>query len=187
MPLLQIVIVSTRPTRKGPAVAAWFEQQARALEGFDIEMVDLAEVGLPVFDEPEHPRLGKYVHPHTIRWSETVARADAFVFVSPEYNHSTPPSLLNAFTYLSSEWAYKPAAFVSYGGISGGLRAQQDTKLTMTALRMVPIAEAVCIPMFTTRLDAEGRFVSDERLDASAQGMLKELARWTAALRQLRG
>jgi NAD(P)H-dependent FMN reductase len=186
MPRLQIVIVSTRPTRKGPAVASWFEQQARAFGAFDVEVVDLAEVALPMFDEPEHPRLRKYQHAHTRAWSEIVSRGDAYVFVTPEYNFSPPPSLINAVDYFVHEWAYKPAAFVSYGGISGGLRGVQATKLLLTSLKIVPIVEAVTIPMFASRLNADGVFTSDEPLDAAARTLLTELARWESALRVLR-
>lgn len=186
MPRLQIIVVSTRPGRKGPVVAQWFEQQARAHGAFDVEVVDLAEVALPMFDEPEHPRLRKYHHAHTRAWSEIVARGDAYVFVSPEYNYSTPPSLLNALDYLVHEWAYKPAGFVTYGGISGGLRAAQASRLAVSSFRIVPILEAVMIPMFATRIGADGRFTSDELLDTSAATMLTELGRWESALRVLR-
>ena len=186
MPLLQIITVSTRPSRKGPAVAAWFSSVARAHGEFEVEDVDLAAVNLPVFDEPEHPRFGKYQHEHTRRWSDIVSRGDAFVFVTPEYNFATPPSLVNALDYLFKEWAYKPAAFVSYGGISGGLRAVQMTKPILTALNMMPIVPAVTLPMFSSRLDASGVFTSEESLDTSARTVLSELARWEAALRTLR-
>jgi NAD(P)H-dependent FMN reductase len=143
MPRLQIFIVSTRPARKGTVVAGWFEQQARHHGKFDVEMVDLAQVNLPMMDEPEHPRLRKYQHEHTRAWSARVEQADAFVFVTPEYNFSTPPSLVNALDYLVVEWAYKPVGFVSYGGVSAGLRSVQMTKLLVTALKMMPMAEAV--------------------------------------------
>lgn len=186
MPCLQAVVVSTRQARKGPAVASWFEQQARGHGAFDVEVVDLAEVALPLVDEPEHPRLRKYQHAHTRAWSEIVARGDAYVFVTPEYNHAPPPSLLNALDYLLHEWAYKPVGLVSYGGISGGLRGVQSIKPVLSGLRMVPIVESVVVPMFTTRFDASGAFTSDDKLDASARAMLTELARWEAALRVLR-
>ncbi len=186
MPVLQIVTVSTRQGRKGPAVAAWFEQQARAHGAFDVEVVDLAAMALPIFDEPQHPRLRKYQHAHTKQWSEIVARGDAYVFVTPEYNHGTPPSLLNALDYLVHEWAYKPAGFVSYGGISGGLRGVQALKPVLSSLKMVPIVEAVVIPMFAARIDGAGTFSPEAGLDAAAVTMLDEIARWERVLRQLR-
>src|SRR5262245_20375897 len=116
---LHVVIVSTRPGRGGPAVARWFVEQASSHGAFQMKLVDLAEVNLPLLDEPSHPRLRDYKHEHTKKWSATVAEADAFVFVTPEYNYSAPASLINALDYLFHEWAYKPAGFVSYGGVSG--------------------------------------------------------------------
>ena len=106
-PVLQVIVASTRPGRKGIAVAEWVQQVARLHGCFDVELVDLAEINLPVFDEPHHPRLQQYTKPHTKQWSETVERADAFVFVFPEYNHSFPASLKNALDFLSVEWADK--------------------------------------------------------------------------------
>lgn len=182
---LGIIVVSTRPTRKGPAVAAWFEGQARAHGGFEIDVLDLAEIDLPLFDEPEHPRLRKYRHDHTKAWSARIDRADAFVFVTPEYNFSSPPSLVNAIDYLMQEWAYKPVGFVSYGGTSGGLRGVEMTKQMMTALKMVPLPEAVSVPMFTDYLE-DGVFKGTERHERAAAAMLHELGRWARALQVLR-
>lgn len=186
MPVLQIVTVSTRPGRKGPAIAAWFSALARAHGAFEVEDIDLADLRLPVFDEPEHPRLGRYQHEHTKQWSRIVTRGDAFVFVTPEYNFAVPPSLVNALDFLFHEWAYKPAAFVSYGGVSGGLRGVQMAKQILTSLNMMPIVPAVALPMFAARLDASGAFTSEASLDTSARAVLTELARWEGALRTLR-
>jgi NAD(P)H-dependent FMN reductase len=187
MPLLQILTVSTRPGRKGPAVAAWFERQARLHDKFAIETVDLAELRLPLFDEPEHPRLRKYQHEHTKRWSAQVDRADAFVFVTPEYNFATPPSLVNALDYLSLEWACKPVGFVSYGGASGGLRSVQMTKQIVTALKMMPMAEGVSIPFVARLIDAETGTLDPGAPQAKAAAiMLDEILRWAEALRVLR-
>ncbi|OAA26822.1 putative flavoprotein [Frankia sp. EI5c] len=174
-PLLQIIVASTRPTRVGAGVGAWIADLARAQGGFDVEVVDLAEVNLPIFDEPNHPTTGNYVHEHTKAWSATVARAQAFVIVTPEYNHSFPASLKNALDYLSREWRYKAVGFVSYGGISAGLRAVGQLKPVVGALRLVPVTDAVSVPFVATRMDASGAFRSDETLDASAKKMLDEL------------
>jgi NAD(P)H-dependent FMN reductase len=186
MPHLQVFLVSTRKGRKGDAVARWFEERARAHGGFDVELVDLAEVNLPLFDEPEHPRLQRYQHEHTKRWSERVSRADAFVFVTPEYNYCAPPSLVNALDYLVHEWAYKPVGFVSYGGVSGGTRSAQMAKLLVTSLKMMPIPEAVSLPFFARMFAADGSFAPDEVQHTAAAAMLDELKRWTAALQTLR-
>src|SRR5580704_17667155 len=122
---LHVVIVSTRPGRAGLPVGRWFVGRAKEHGGFEIMFVDLKEVNLPLLDEPKHPRLRQYEHEHTKAWSAIVDGADAFVFVIPEYNFSVPAPFVNAVDYLSAEWAYKPASFVSYGGMSGGTRSVQ--------------------------------------------------------------
>ena len=185
MPQLKIMIASTRPGRVGPTVAQWFYEYAVKHGGFDVELVDLAEADLPLLDEAEHPRLKKYEHEHTKAWSRKIDSADAFVFVTPEYNFGSPPALVNALNYLYSEWNYKPAGFVSYGGISGGLRSVQMTKSILTTLKVVPLVEAVAIPFFTQFID-EGVFRAQEIHERSAAGMLDELLRWSNALAPMR-
>ncbi len=187
MPKLEVIIASTRPGRQGLAVGRWFAEFAAGHGAFEVELVDLAEVGLPLLDESAHPRLQQYTQDHTKRWSEKVASADAFVFVTPEYNYGSPPSLLNALDYLVHEWAYKPAGFVSYGGISGGLRSVQMTKSVVTALKMMPMAEAVTVPFFTKFITETGEFAAEDVHERSADAMLTELARWTEAMKTLRG
>ncbi len=186
MSKLQVVTASTRPGRQGPAVARWFMDAAGRHGAFDVELVDLAEVNLPLLDEPNHPRLKKYEHAHTIAWSEKVDSADAFVFVTPEYNYSSPPALINALNYLYQEWNYKPAGFVSYGGVSGGLRSVQMTKNMITTLKMMPMVEAVSIPFFSKFIGGSGDFVAEDIHERSAAELLTELARWTEALKTLR-
>lgn len=187
MPTLQIVVASTRPGRKGPAIGAWIQEIAGAHGTFDVQFVDLAEVSLPLLDEPAHPRLRQYTHEHTKRWSALVDSADAFVFVMPEYNFGVPAPLVNALDYLYHEWAYKPVGFLSYGGQSGGMRAVQMAKLLVTALRMMPVPEAVAVPHFTQHFDEAGVFTGTERMVKAAQAMLDELRRWSDALQPLRG
>jgi NAD(P)H-dependent FMN reductase len=168
-------------------VAKWFHEYAVRHGKFETELIDLAEVNLPLVDEPNHPRLKKYQHAHTKAWSATIARGDAYVFVTPEYNYSVPPSLINALDYLYEEWAYKPAAFVSYGGISGGLRSVQMAKLTAITLRMMPIPEGVPVPLFAQAIDKEaGTFKANELHEKSANTMLNELLRWADALKPMR-
>ena len=182
---LHVLICSTRPGRVGEAVARWFHEQALTHGGFEAELVDLAAFNLPVFDEPHHPRQQQYVHEHTKRWSASVGAADAFVFVTPEYNYGPPPSLLNALDYLVQEWAYKPVGFVSYGGISGGMRAVQMTKLTVTTLKMMPMLEAVAVPMVSQRVQG-GPFQGDDTLAAAARTVLDELLKWARAMKPMR-
>ena len=186
-PLLQVIVASTRPQRKGRAVADWFFPIAERHAGFEAELVDLAEVDLPLFDEPEHPRLRRYKHEHTKRWSAIVERASAFVVVSPEYDYGPPASIVNALQYLVHEWTYKPMGFVSYGGVSAGTRSMEVLKQYVSALKMVPLVEAVSIPFFTKHIDEKtGEFDPGEVQTKAAKVMLDELVRWERALRQLR-
>jgi len=183
---LHVVISSTRPGRVGPSVAQWFNGFAAAHGGFEAVLVDLASFNLPVFDEPEHPRLRKYQHAHTRAWSESTRQADAFVFVMPEYNYGPPPSLVNALNYLVVEWGYAPVGLVTYGGLSGGLRSAQAVKPLLTALRMMPLPDGVAIPFVTQHLDANRAFTATDQHQHSAKTLLDELARWTDALAPLR-
>lgn len=183
---LHIVICSTRPGRLGPSVARWFYDFARQHSGFDTELVDLADFNLPVYDEPVHPRMQQYEHEHTKRWSKSVAAADAYVFVTPEYNYSPPPSLVNALDFVYKEWNYKPCGFVGYGGVSGGLRAVQMERLHVTTLKMMPMVEGVVVHNVASRIDESGSFESSESIDRSAQVLLDELLRWAEALKPMR-
>jgi len=184
---LEILVTSTREGRGGLAVGQWFETFAKRRAGFATELVDLASVGLPHLDEPNHPMQRRYERPHTKAWSEQIAAADAFVFVVPEYNHGMPPALLNALDFLYQEWNYKPAAFVSYGGVSGGVRSVQMAKPVLTALKMMPIPEGVAVPFYTKHVSETGVFDPGDTLDKSAATTLDELARWAKALATMRG
>lgn len=187
MPLkLHVIVCSTRPGRVGPSVARWFEGFARRHGKFEAALVDLADFHLPVYDEPVHPRMQQYQHEHTKRWSESVAAADAYVFVTPEYNYSPPPSLVNALDFVYLEWNYKPCGFVSYGGVSGGVRAAQMEKLHVCTLKMMPMVEGVTIPSVATHIDDSGNFGSNELIDTSAKALLDELLRWAEALKPMR-
>ncbi len=112
--------------------------------------------------------------------------ADAFAFVMPEYNFGFTAPLKNALDYLSQEWHYKPVGFVSYGGVSGGTRAVQMVKQVVTALKMMPVPDAVTIP-FVAQWMADGKFQPNSPLREAATTMLNELHRWEEALRPLRG
>jgi NAD(P)H-dependent FMN reductase len=185
MPNLTIIIASTRPGRAGLPIGEWFADRARAHRGFDVRVADLAAVGLPMYDEPEHPRLRRYHNAHTKRWSATVDAADAFVFVTPEYNHGYPASLKNAIDYLYHEWNFKPAGFVSYGGIAAGTRAVEQIRQVIAAVRLLPVADAVHIPFHPQFLE-DGRLRSNEIMDQAADAMLDELLFSETALRALR-
>jgi NAD(P)H-dependent FMN reductase len=183
---LQTIICSTRPGRVGPAVGRWFNEFANQQGQFETTLVDVADFNLPVFDEPNHPAMQEYEHEHTLNWSKTVAQADAYVFVIPEYNYCPPPSFFNAVNYLYREWNYKPCAFVSYGGASGGIRSAQVAKQLVTTVRMMPMVEGVMVQMPWEHFDDEKQFQALDLHTDSASSMLDEMKKWATALKTMR-
>jgi NAD(P)H-dependent FMN reductase len=185
MPILTVIVGSIRPGRAGQPIAQWFIDRARSHGGFDIDVADLAEIRLPLMEEPNHPKLRQYTLRHTHDWSARIDRADAIVFVTPEYNYGYPATIKNAIDYLHQEWQDKAAGFVSYGGVAAGTRAVQQLKQVITTLKMLPVFESVNIP-FHTQFIRDGRFYPNDILEQAVTDMLDELARLDGVLRPLR-
>ncbi|MGA2011792.1 MAG: NAD(P)H-dependent oxidoreductase [Solirubrobacteraceae bacterium] len=186
MPTLLVITASTRPGRVGPAVADWFIGRVAAHGGFEAQHADLAQLDLPMLDEPAHPRLHRYTKDHTRAWSATVDAADAVVMVTAEYNYGYPAPLKSAIDYLNHEWRHKPVGFVSYGGVAAGTRAVQQLKQVVGALSLVAVTPSVNIPFITQFLDDDGAVVANDVMAAAAADMLDELIRVQAALAPLR-
>ena len=180
---LHIIIASTRPGRAGGPIGQWFADQCRADGRFAVAVTDLAELALPMLDEPRLPRTRQYSHKHTRSWSRAVDAADCFAFVMPEYNHGFSAPLKNAIDYLHEEWARKAVGFVSYGGLSGGMRAVQMLKPVLTCLRMVPVTDQVALANYAQYL-RDGRFEPGSDAELACRTMLDELHFMTAALRR---
>jgi NAD(P)H-dependent FMN reductase len=186
-PTLLIVIASVRQGRRGGAVGNWIYDLAVANGAFDVSLIDLRKLDLPLSDEPHHPKQGHYLHQHTRDWSSQVAAADAFVFVTPEYNHGLAAPLKNAIDYLHAEWQCKPVSFVSYGGAAGGTRAVQMLKQVVLSLRMLPAYQGVAISAIADRVHEDAdRFEADQALAGAAERMLTELGCLEVASRPLR-
>lgn len=183
---LHTIIFSTRPGRVGPAIGSWFNDFANEQGQFESSLVDLADFNLPVYDEPRHPRMQQYEHEHTKAWSRSVAAADAYAFVIPEYNFCPSPAFINALDYVYSEWNYKPCGFVSYGGVSGGLRSAQVSKQLVTTLKMMPMVEGVMVQMPWELIDDNKTFNASEHHESSGKAMLEEMAKWAQALKAMR-
>jgi NAD(P)H-dependent FMN reductase len=183
---LDILIASTRPGRVGLPVAEWFYDRAVDHGNFDVELIDLAEVNLPFMDEPNHPRLRQYVHDHTKAWSARVDAADAFVFVTPEYNHGITAPLKNALDFLHHEWEYKPVGIVSYGGVSAGTRGAEMIRQIASTMKMVQLFETVSIPFIAQLLDENKQLRANEVMEQATKVMLNELHRWAMALKPMR-
>ena len=182
---LKIINSTVRPSRKGPIITQWIQEKAQQQGSFGVEVLDLKEINLPLMDEPKHPRLKQYEHEHTKRWSAKVEEADAFIFVTGEYDHNYPAPLRNALEYLVQEWAYKPAGIVSYGGVSAGTRAAKSLQGDLASLQVVALKEAVNIPFFTEFIK-EDKIVPNEIMDKASDTMLKELVRWAKGMKVIR-
>ncbi|EOR96457.1 hypothetical protein ADIARSV_0360 [Arcticibacter svalbardensis MN12-7] len=183
---LKIISSTVRPGRKGPLVAEWIAGLAKETGDFDVEVLDLGEINLPLMNERMHPMLRKYEHEHTKKWSALIEEADAFVFVTAEYDHGYPSPLRNAIEYLVHEWAYKAAGIVSYAGISAGTRASNDLKRDLATMKMVPLTEQVNIPTFTHFINDQNEFVPNEMSVKAGQNMLKSIVRWTKGLKLIK-
>jgi NAD(P)H-dependent FMN reductase len=184
---LLVIIASVRDGRVGKGVGDWFTGHAEAHGWFDVQLADLKEIGLPPMTEPNHPRLKQYTQEKTWAWSRTVDASDAFVFVMPEYNFFAPAPLISAIDYLVQEWAYKPVGLVSYGGVSGGLRAAQSIKPLITSMNMMPVKDGVTIQFVANQVDKEtGAFTPIDSHESSATAMLDALVQWEKAMHQLR-
>jgi NAD(P)H-dependent FMN reductase len=180
---LEIIIASTRPGRIGDQVGKWIAEYTTEHTDFDVSVADLAEINLPMYDEPNLPMLGNYTKEHTKQWSKRIDAADAFIIVTPEYNYTMPPSLLNAIDFLHNEWKYKPAAFVGYGG-TGAVRAIQTERLLFTNLSVMPIP--IMVNLVGVYRPAIITFKPEEKHEQAANKMLEELHKWAKALMPLR-
>lgn len=179
-----IIVGSTRPGRNGEAVARWVHEVARKKGGAEYELVDLADFNLPLLDEPVSPAMGKYSKEHTRRWAAKVASLDAFVFVTPEYNHGTSGALKNALDFLYREWNDKVAGFVGYGG-AGGTRAVESLRLVMAELQIADVRAQVALSLYTD-FENFSTFKPDPRHEKSLHAMLDQVVAWGTALRGLR-
>lgn len=179
-----IVVGSTRPGRKAEAVARWVHDQARQRDDAAFEVVDIADFGLPLLDEPVPAMARDYRHPHTLAWSSAIASYDAYVLVTPEYNHSTSGALKNAIDFLYAEWNDKAAGFVSYG-VDGGIRAGEQLRLVMSELQVATVRSHVTL-FFAADYRNWTELVPSIGQAQSLTEMLDELVAWGGALQGLR-
>ncbi|CAM5498691.1 NADPH-dependent FMN reductase [Leifsonia shinshuensis] len=185
MPDIKIAVIlgSTRPGRNGAGVARWVMEQSADREAI-YELVDLADYPLPHLDEPALPSSGAYVNEHTKEWAQKIAGYDGYIFVSPEYNHSTSGVLKNALDYLYAEWNNKAAAFVSYGSL-GGARAIEHLRGVASALQLAHVRQQLSFSLFS---DFENfhTFTPGPQHAKAVQTLFDELEAWTAGLQYVR-
>jgi NAD(P)H-dependent FMN reductase len=180
-----IVVGSTRPGRRAEGVARWVHDIATDHSNASFELVDIADFDLPLLDEPTPAAMGPdYCHEHTRRWAQAIASLDGFVFVTPEYNHSTSGCLKNALDFLYGEWKNKAAGFVSYG-VSGGERAVEHLRLVMGELHIADVHTQVALSLFSD-FDGAGRPDPPPRQRNAVDTMLDEVVAWSEALAPIR-
>ena len=181
-----IILGSTRPGRKGEAVARWVYNIAKKQRSNDAEFeyVDIKDFNLPLLDEPGIISQGQYTQDHTKKWSAKIDSFDAYVFVTAEYNHGIPGALKNAIDFLYREWNNKAAGFVSYGG-TGGVRAVEDLRLVMAELQVATVRAQVTLSLFT---DFENftTFKPAPYQEQYVNTMLDQVIAWGTALKALR-
>lgn len=179
-----IIVGSTRPGRKADTVAKWVYEIAKTRTDSEFEVVDIKDFNLPLLDEAVPPMMNKYANAHTIAWSKKMSAFDAYIFVTPEYNHSTSGALKNALDYLFHEWNNKAAGFVSYGAI-GGVRAVEQLRLIMAELSIADVRSQVALSLVT---DFENYtvFKPADGQDKKVTVMLNEVIAWGKALKTIR-
>ena len=184
--MLKIAIItgSTRPGRKSEAVARWVHGIAAKRNDASFEVVDIAAFDLPLLDEPVPPMMNQYSKPHTKAWAAKIATFDAFVFVTPEYNHSTSGALKNAIDFLFREWNDKAAGFVGYGSV-GGARAVENLRLVMGEIKVADVRAQVALSLFTD-FENFSTLKPGPHQEAAVNAMLDDLVPWGEALQTMR-
>ncbi len=166
---LAVIVGSVREGRFGPVVAGWFADQAKQRDDLSVDVIDLADTPIP-----------------SANFASRIGAADAFVVVTPEYNHGYPGPLKTAIDSVGREWQAKPVGFVSYGGLSGGLRAVEQLRIVFAELHTVTIRETVSFHMAGARFDEHGAPREADVVNAAAGVLLDQLAWWARTLRHAR-
>lgn len=179
-----IIVGSTRPNRKGNIIARWVYEVAKEHKDANFEIVDVVDFNLPLLDEPLSPAQGQYSHMHTRIWSAKISNFDAFIFVTPEYNHGIPAALKNAIDYLYHEWNNKAAGFVSYG-FSGGTRAVEQLRLVMAELQIADVRAQVELSLYHD-FEKFKIFKPLPHQTKAVHVMVEQILSWGEALQQLR-
>jgi NAD(P)H-dependent FMN reductase len=189
---LQVIIGSTRAGRNADAVMKWLMPHVQAMDVFKTETLDLRDWPLPFFQETLATLVDltnpTFSDPLVKKWNDKIKQADAYVFVTPEYNHSVPAVLKNAIdsVFFTSAFRHKPVAFVGYSiGIAAGVRAVEHLNQIMLETEAIPVRTQSLVPLVTTAFDAQGKAVN-RALDAGATVMLEDLAWLGQAMQKAR-
>ena len=186
MPVVKVILGSTRPSRFGVQPAEWLMQLTKDHPETTFELIDLKEVNLPFLDEAHAADSGIYEKEHTKAWSKIIDEADGFIVVAGEYNHVAMPALLNAIDYLAAEWQHKPIAYISYGAAAGGARAVEQLRGMAGHLNMYDISDTIVMVNYWTQVDSDGRFIATESQVAAAHRLLETTGFWADAMKDIR-
>jgi NAD(P)H-dependent FMN reductase len=184
MTRIGVILGSTRPGRRGEAVARWVMGIATRRDDAEFDLIDLADYPLPHLDEPLPPSMGQYQNEHTRQWAATIGQYDGFVIVTPEYNHSTSGVLKNAIDYLYAEWNNKALGVVSYGAV-GGARAAEHLRLIAGELQMADVRTNVALSMFTDFVNFTEPVPGEHQVQA-LNTLIDQVIAWSEALAPLR-
>jgi NAD(P)H-dependent FMN reductase len=184
MTRIAVILGSTRPGRRGAQVADWVMEHAKNRTDAEFELIDLVDYPLPHLDEPLPPSMGQYQNAHTHEWAATIAQYDGFIFITPEYNHSTSGVLKNAIDYLYAEWNNKAMGIVSYGAV-GGARAAEHLRLIAGELQMADVRTNVALSMFTDFVNFTDLQPGEYQVPA-LETLMDQVVNWSAALAPLR-
>ena len=183
---IQVILGSTRPGRFGDKVAGWFMQHATMHPDLSAELVDLADWPLPFFNSPVPPAMQESQDTWAMAWADKVSAADAYVLVTPEYNHGYPAVLKNALDHVVRPWRHKAVGFVGYGGPGAGIRAVEQLRQVVVELEMIPLRQQVAIPNIYSAFDSAGTLKDSAGPDRQAAAVLDELALWSRSLNGMR-
>lgn len=190
---LAVILGSTREGRVTERMAKWIAASAAATPDVMVDLIDLRDFPMPFFNEPKSPRYNsdRHIDPTAQKWLTRIIDADAYIFVTPEYNHSIPGVLKNAIDYITWEMVHKPATVASHGTV-GGARATLMLKEILSESRAAIIPTQLAIPHVSELLDAEGNPVAAEQeaeygIGARLGNMLDELKWYSDALAAARG
>jgi NAD(P)H-dependent FMN reductase len=181
-----IIVGSTRPGRHADVVANWVLENAKKRTDAQFEIVDIKDFNLPLLDEPVPPSMGMYSQPHTKAWAQKVASFDAYIFVTPEYNHAPSAALKNAIDFVYAEWNNKAAGFVSYGASSSGGRAVEHLRMVMGELQVADVRAQVLLSLYTD-FENFSAFKPNPIHEASLATMLDQVTAWGGAMKTVRG
>ncbi len=173
---IQVIMGSVRQKRNGEKVLSWFRKYVSGRKDAAYEFIDLKDWDLPIFSEATSPAYAtKYANKMQLKWSEKIKEGDAFIIITPEYNHGYSSALKNALDYLYREWNSKPVAFVSYGGVSGGIRAVEQLRDVVIELQMIPIRNELNFQYVWEAFDEKGEPKNREMAEQKANALIEQL------------